>query len=61
MMLQSNDATRLMFLAPPESDYGYAIFRAANGGMKFDVGGTTGDAGTNAITIDTSGNVGVGQ
>ncbi|HVT75335.1 MAG TPA: tail fiber domain-containing protein [Candidatus Paceibacterota bacterium] len=61
LQIQSNDAARLLFLAPPESDYGYGILRAANGGLKIDVGGTTGDSGTNALSIETNGKVGVGM
>jgi hypothetical protein len=57
LQLQSNDSARLLFMVPPESDYGYSIIRSANGGMKMDVGGTTGDGGTNALSIETSGAV----
>lgn len=62
IQLQGNDdvTKRLLFLAPPEADWGYSIIRSANGGMKFDVGGTVSDLGTNAVTIESNGNVGIG-
>ncbi|HVU06542.1 MAG TPA: tail fiber domain-containing protein [Candidatus Paceibacterota bacterium] len=61
IQIQSNDAARLLFIAPPESDYGYGILRAANGGLKIDVGGTTGDSGSNAISIESNAKVGIGM
>lgn len=55
LQIQSNSSDRLLFLAPPEADYQFGILRSANGGLKIDVGGTTANQGTNAVTIDTAG------
>lgn len=55
LQIQSNASDRLLFLAPPEADYQFGILRAANGGLKIDVGGTTANTGVNAVTIDTAG------
>lgn len=55
LQIQSNASDRLLFLAPPEADYQFGMLRSANGGLKIDVGGTTANQGTNAVTIDTAG------
>jgi hypothetical protein len=55
LQIQSNASDRLLFLAPPESDFQFGLLRSANGGLKIDVGGTTANTGVNAITIDTAG------
>lgn len=56
LQLQNNDSTKLLFLAPPENDYAFGILKAVNGGLKIDVG-SNGE--TNAISIDTSGNISI--
>ena len=60
LQIQSNLSNRMLFLVPPEDDSQYGLLRSVNGGLKIDVGGTVSNQGTNAITIDTSGNVGLG-
>lgn len=57
LQIQNNDNTKLLFLTSGETDHNFGIIRSANAGLKIDVGGTTTNIGTNAITIDTSGNV----
>jgi hypothetical protein len=57
IQIQNSNATRGLFLAPPETDYGYSILRSVNGGYKFDVGGTYANQGTNAMSVEATGNV----
>jgi hypothetical protein len=54
--LQSNDNNHLLFMIPPNSDYGYSFIRSANGGFIFSVGGTTTTTGSTALTIETTTN-----
>lgn len=57
LQIQSNANDRMLFFVPPEADYQYGVIRSVNGGLKIDVGGTTGNGGGNAISIETSGAV----
>jgi len=57
LQIQSNANDRMLFFVPPEADYQYGVIRSINGGLKIDVGGTTGNGGGNAISIETSGAV----
>ena len=49
----NNDTTKMLFMNPPENNFGYSILKSVNGGMVLDVGS---NGGTRVLIIEAGGN-----
>ncbi len=60
LMIQASDNTKYLFMVAPKTSGVNSIVRATTDGLDFLVGGASNTAGTLGLSINSSGNVGVG-